>query len=221
MRYMVMEKGLGTLNSVGTGLFRGDQPLLNAVYVMIKVIEGLSVLHAQGIVHGDVHPVNVLVIETDPVDVRLIGFGASFFQEERSREPDFHRPSNSRFYSMLSHWTIQGYRNSFRDDVYRALWIGAMVMQGPGLSEYCDSLQSSGPSELVGFKERQFIFSYPGNTIDILRTVPPADESAVRAHLQNALDLARSVQEVQGHPPYDLILDELRKVAAILTTGNN
>lgn len=52
-----------------------------AVEVAAQVLEGLAHAHANGIVHRDVKPSNVLVAERDEVEVRLFDFGLARMQQ--------------------------------------------------------------------------------------------------------------------------------------------
>jgi eukaryotic-like serine/threonine-protein kinase len=51
------------------------------VEVAAQVLEALAHAHAQGIVHRDVKPSNVLVAEADEIDVRLLDFGLAQMAE--------------------------------------------------------------------------------------------------------------------------------------------
>ena len=49
-----------------------------------QMLEGLAHAHAQGIVHRDVKPANVLIAESDELSIRLLDFGLAQLAEEES-----------------------------------------------------------------------------------------------------------------------------------------
>jgi Protein kinase domain len=52
-----------------------------AVEVAVQILEGLAHAHANGIVHRDVKPTNVLVADGPEIEVRLLDFGLAQFAE--------------------------------------------------------------------------------------------------------------------------------------------
>jgi Protein kinase domain len=55
-----------------------------AVEVAAQVLEGLAHAHARGVVHRDVKPSNVLLVDGDDVSVRLLDFGLARVEEAES-----------------------------------------------------------------------------------------------------------------------------------------
>ncbi len=74
-RYLAMEYIHG--ESVADRLGRGPLPVSDAVSVADQVLAALEAVHAQGVIHRDVTPHNVLLDEASPYGVRavLIDFG--------------------------------------------------------------------------------------------------------------------------------------------------
>ena len=212
VRYLVMEKGYASLSQVMRQVYRRPLSLRETVSVMLKTLRFISELHSRGIIHGDIHSGNVLLMNAKFWDIRLIDFGASIFSDELDGLPDKDNTPMNYVHPLLTHWNMEdGYRYSYRDDVYRTLWMGASLMNGPHFDAYFTNLAVVDPPALVEFKKSSFIFTYPGESVDV---IPPHGD--IRTHLEKALRLARSVATVHNRPPYGAILEELRHVAQIL-----
>jgi hypothetical protein len=59
----------------------GELPDAVAVETAAQILEGLAHAHANGIVHRDIKPTNVLVADGPEIDVRLLDFGLAQFAE--------------------------------------------------------------------------------------------------------------------------------------------
>ena len=53
-----------------------------AVQITINILEGLKVIHQQGILHCDITPHNVLITNPDPETVKIIDFGSAVRTDE-------------------------------------------------------------------------------------------------------------------------------------------
>ncbi len=76
--YLVMELLDGeTLASLAHR--KGTLPVAQAVEVTLQILSGLSAAHRKGIIHGDLRPENVMLMQprSDQVLVKLLDFGAS------------------------------------------------------------------------------------------------------------------------------------------------
>jgi tRNA A-37 threonylcarbamoyl transferase component Bud32 len=71
--YFVMELCEG--ESLASLLRRGALPIADAVTVARQMAQALAAVHDHGVVHADVTPSNALVINRDPVHVKLLDFG--------------------------------------------------------------------------------------------------------------------------------------------------
>lgn len=79
-RYLVMEWCSGETASIIAGDIRqssGRKELLDYCY---KILEAFAGLHAQGIIHGDIHPRNILFDEDK--NVKVLDFGLTRFDQE-------------------------------------------------------------------------------------------------------------------------------------------
>lgn len=58
---------------------KGTLPIAQAVEITLQVLSGLSAAHRKGIIHGDLRPENVMLMQprSDQVLVKLLDFGAS------------------------------------------------------------------------------------------------------------------------------------------------
>ncbi len=78
--YLVMELLEG--ESLAKWMDRGALQPTEALAVARKLATGLAAAHARGVIHADVTPSNVLVIDADETEVKLVDFGLSRVQGE-------------------------------------------------------------------------------------------------------------------------------------------
>jgi hypothetical protein len=143
------------------------------------------------------------------------------FVDEMRRLPIMAREPRSVNHCLLSHWNIEGYRISFRDDVFRALIVGAFLLNGMPFSDLCVYLETN-VEAMLRFKCEGFIFSMPSgpDRIDGL-DVDMNTKRFVRRRLFNALNMARSVEDIDERPNYDFIISQLMAVVRVLTAPGN
>jgi eukaryotic-like serine/threonine-protein kinase len=80
--FIVMERLVGT-SLRGLLVERRRLPIDRAVHIALQMLDALGVAHAAGIVHRDVKPANVMLLDDDRV--KLVDFGiARFTEDERS-----------------------------------------------------------------------------------------------------------------------------------------
>ena len=219
VRFMVMERVPWTLDRLVRDLERIGRrlPLKHAIHMMASLVETVQRLHSRDIVHGDVHWGNVAVVNHgDAQTINLIDFGSAMFVDEMERLPVMARDPGSYTHCFFSHWNIEGYRFSYRDDVYKALLVGAFLINGAAYSHFCRNLEPS-VDAMRWFKRNGFIFAMPSGPDRIAALdVDLNTKRLIRRRLSNALDLARSVEEIDERPDYDNIIAELMTVVGLL-----
>ena len=216
IRYLVMARGVASMYQVVKHLYKGPIRFLDAMFVMDSLIEKIQRMHSFGIIHGDIHPGNVMLMRKDRWEIGLIDFGSAMFQDELATMPTYmHRPM-SYVHSYFSHWNVEGFRFSYRDDVFKALYVGAYLLNGDGYTEYMRQLERSA-TEMIQFKKFSFMFTFPGGR-DILSglSVDQANRARIFGHLDRALGIARAVDQLDGFPDYAGIVTELRHAAHIV-----
>jgi hypothetical protein len=209
-----------------------DVRFQTALVMASSIVKKLKTLHnhENPIVHGDVHMGNIAIRNYHGSAVPsednfvFIDFGKAFFNEEFDGKPakgDFWGPT-----CMYSSFNYNGFRSSFRDDVYRALLTTAFLMNdGRTLRVACAQRQEAGT--ISSFHGIEFIFDPPTGNRDIVKLAFPriaADKKArIRSHLGEALRLARAVPTVNDKPDYDGItgaLESALELTKIRSRGN-
>lgn len=218
VRYMVMERVEGTVHDqIRWYQDNGQVPSLReSVKTMIQAIEGIQQIHERGIVHGDIHSGNLALIHRGgKLKVGFLDFGLAFFVTEN--RPEMVYPPMQLPHCLWSHWNIEGYRFGFRDDVFKILITGALMMNGAVWLRRCKALESDAAA-MFEWKRRGNIFTVPNRADFMTRLLrlSPERRAEVSTHLMQALDLARSVENVDDTPPYADILAALTTVITAL-----
>ncbi len=187
VRFMVMER----IDEDLYGFTRRKSPSVKESLELVRgLIVGLQTMHAHEIVHGDIHPGNLGFLEGRLV---MFDFGSAFFIEETIG-------LSARLYRS-------GFRFGKRDDVFKAVMVGAFSMnKGQLWINYCTNLESDGPA-MMKFKRESFLFEIPG--ISSLAKLPPATNAVVRQRLTHILRLARI-------PEYTGIIAQIDAIVALL-----
>ena len=216
VRYLVMATGFSSLAHMMRKPNRPAVTFASAIYVMETLVGKIERMHALGVIHGDIHPGNVMLTRMFSWEASLMNFGSAMFAHEQVKRPMFMHQPWSHVNRFLTHWNVQGFRFSFRDDVLRALEIGAFLMNGEKYTEYMERLEQR-PQDLFEFKKSALIFTWPGGQ-DVLGGLGASNSqrSMIFGHLARALEIARSVDQLDGIPNYAGILTELRHVAHIV-----
>ena len=218
VRYMVMDRVRSCVGGLA-GELDSVPPLLRFQYSMrvIRItIRHLQAIHQRGIVHGDIHTGNVVMLEGDESAIGLIDFGLAFFASARIGTRERVRDRLSYVHCLHSVYELEGFRASYRDDVYRAVLTGAIILGGRALLDYCQGLQSDGEA-MLKFKNEDFLFQHPGG-LDRIASIPeftPGIQAVVRECLSRVLMLVRNIHAIDELPPYEAILAELEAIRGL------
>ena len=202
VRVIAMENaGPSVYDYVGKGaLSENGFPLDDALRITLDLLKILEELHGRGIVHGDVHPGNV-VINSNTGKVKIIDFGRAFFAVDFLDKPPNVRAPFSLIHCLLSHWNIEGERFGFRDDLFKALHVLAVLLMGRSFTKHCIALQDdSNPVRLFLFKIAGNYFQIPGlrDPVEEAQDLNSDIRELVKIHLNRAMDIARDQPDVNA-----------------------
>jgi serine/threonine protein kinase len=196
VRYMVIER---LAMSVYDMAAQCQLTVTESLKILREMIKGIEVMHKRGIIHGDIHPGNVMFASrSDHRSVRFIDFGNSIRAEELKIFPIIVRKPMEYIHCYLSHWNLLGYRLSYRDDVFKALFVTAVLMNGADYIRYCRTMTGE---LMLRHKEQEFLFEYPGG-----RQLESSSE--VKVGLEKILKIVRRL-ELDELPPYGELIDEI------------
>lgn len=184
------------------------------------VMQQLERLHRRGVVHADIHPGNVVFMDSQMQHIGFIDFGLSFFAAGKVGTPERIRAPLSHIHCLFSSYDLEGFRFSYRDDVFKAVMIAAFVMNGPRWMQYCNRLERDGAA-MLKFKRNDFMFVIPGgiDRIEAMENVTPEAKAEVRARLQRTLDLVRNIDDINAVPPHMELMAEFHAISELV--GNN
>jgi hypothetical protein len=122
---------------------------------------------------------------------------------------------------FYSHWNMEGFRFSFRDDLFKLLMVAAYMINGPAWLYHCQSLENQWPAMLY-FKSVTNIFVITSDFERIV-TVPGLSRRArwlLTRHLRKALDHARSMENLDDLPPYAAVKHSLRAARRVVEASS-
>ena len=222
VRYMVMGRITTTINGIidVTHKRRQKISLDFDIVVLRSTISQLQRLHEAGIVHNDVHPGNIVVMGTgaDSRRIGLIDFGLSFFAAQFSRlPPKVPHIRVARTFCADSVFALDGFRPSFRDDLFGAMLSAAILLNGEPLLRHCLSLQSK-RAEMERFKRTEFFFSHGEgpDVIELLEGRSAETKADIRQRLQAALAIVRGIDDIDSLPAYGAILEQLDAIIDLI-----
>ena len=112
-----------------------------------------------------------------------------------------------------THWNMDGYRPSFRDDMLRLLMVGGHMLNGLKWLNHCRALAAN-PQVVLMHKSGGNLFGVPGSPF--LSGVHVSKRGRVEKYLESALSLSRSVPGLDQRPPYDNIKNALRSARRLV-----
>ena len=180
-------------------------------------MRNLQQIHEAGVVHGGIDETTVVRIpQVMQFTVGFINWQSGIFASDVRGPPALVREPLAVQDWHASHFEMEGFRSSYRDDVYRLIQVLAVMLNGDSFRRYCESLT---PEELLRFKREGFFFSIPGGK-DIalgLGRLPPQRVQYVIDALQQILLLIRGVADVDERPDYAEIIAQLTGIGDALS----
>ena len=221
IRFMVMDRVWTSLdNRVLSRYWVGRRSLVNeSIQMVASLIEAIERIHDQGVVHGDIHWGNVVLVKRgEQQSIALIDFGNAMFVDEMVALPEMARAPRSLNHCLLSHWNIEGFRFSYRDDVYKALLLLAFLINGSPFEHFCLSLEAN-VEDMLWFKREAFLSAMPTGHEDRITglSVHRDIKQKLRVRLNNALQMARNVEALDDRPNYSFIVTELQGAARLVS----
>ena len=198
VRFMVMERAQYSLRDLKERI-----SLDRALKLTIELLSVIERLHGEAdIVHGDIHPGNV-VIDNTSGKIKLIDFGRAFFNSDFLHAPEFERRSLEQTHILFTHFNLLGSRSGFRDDLFNALHVLAyLAVGGDAFTEFLLKLS---PEDLLEFKQTQYYFEIPGvyNPVfdddddqEALDIMSQEQKELVFEYLNSAMQVARDQPSV-------------------------
>jgi serine/threonine protein kinase len=224
VRYMIYERPEGSVFDLILSkiYYDGDITFQSSMQMLRNLIAKLRIMHNQGIVHRNIHPGTIVRFESSG-ELGFIDFSHSLLVSELSERSEIVRPPVAYARCMESPFEIEGFRSSFRDDVFRAVFSVAFAMQGvtggPNFIRFCKWMESD-PVQMIQWKRNDFFFQFPDGLIfeDLLPPTQTMEVKAeIRTHMERILTLVRSDGvKLNDLPPYDEIIAEIDVIQALL-----
>lgn len=212
VRYMLMERaGLSVDDWVLSEADAGRRLEVSQVMrFTADLVIAVQKIHERGVIHGDIHWGNVVLMDRAGVATPgLIDFGVGSFVDELVGTTAMRFRPMALAHCFMSHWNMQGFRFSFRDDVFKAILVGAFMLNGLAFQRHCQGLEEDATA-MLRFKSHAMWFTVPELPNRIAEL--PVDEAVkqlVTDSLTRVLALIRSVHEIDAAPPYKEIYTEL------------
>jgi hypothetical protein len=198
---------------------RGRVNVRWALQTLTSLMNMIEYLHGRGIVHGDIHAGNIGYL-ADSGKIVLFDFGRAFFTDEYAADlPEIMFEPFSLVHCLYSHWNIEGARFGKRDDVFKAIMIGAFLMNGEQWLDHCVGLETNS-SAMMEFKQNSFMFEFVPGGESLGSLLPTGTEretvDQIRFHLAEVLLIARNCSNVDSVPNYRGIIAHLESAVKLL-----
>jgi serine/threonine protein kinase len=213
----------------------GRIPFDQAIEYGIKMIELLKKLHSKNVIHGDAHLGNFAMRRTDPDELMLIDFGRAQYvgpTEIASVKTRSDFCTNTvRLHPFYTKWEIKGCNHAFRDDVYRAVEMTAVIMHGQSHLDYYKTLHKKNKAVYREIKNSGNFFNLPntstigevevsqGLSIQAVTGITDKDLlQSIQSHLDEISVLAvyEDPQNPYSFPNHDLIIEKFKAILGAL-----
>ena len=228
VRYMIMARGHGInlfdLRKSKHANRMGALNLQSAFVIGARLMHKLSILHTESmIIHGDIHPGNILVQEVGArtaYGLRFVDFGSAQrinIGEKLPETPIY--PSSRWFHRACTQWQIRGYAWSRRDDIMKALYTIFQLMHPRSTYVIYEShLQGLGIRALVNWKEAQPMYKTPDFDPIAASLLPEYAQAQLYELMNRLLVVARSMN-INGPLPYTEIMNLLSDCFLVTRTA--
>jgi serine/threonine protein kinase len=174
-----------------------------ALRTLRQLIKILEVIHTRGIVHGDIHAGNVVAKKLSQ-GIKLIDFERAKLKSEIVATP--RREPLSYFHVTHSPFELMGFHSSMRDDVFRAVLLGAHMIGGDAWFKHYDSITNA--QAMYQFKAEEFLFD--AGDFNLAQLFPSGVVPVeVRQNLEAILALVRDAPGVMSVPNYAGIIEHI------------
>ncbi|XP_045030834.1 uncharacterized protein LOC116920420 [Daphnia magna] len=178
-RYFALEPYSATLYEYCTDRYKGAMP--NQSLVIYQITNGIFYLHGQGIVHGDLNPLNVVIAaQSRPVRIKISDFGLSKFsyskqlsQKMKEKEKPFERELCLRKYWTLSEETdsLEGIEDATEDVIAVGCILFYYLKRGKHLfgndsKSILENLNKKNPVNLPNLGKNHFAYEPIKNMIN-------------------------------------------------------
>ena len=239
VRVLAMEHVGRSLSDVVRLKYKRGLPIRTALEISISLLDVIEKLHSRGVIHGDIHSGNVML---SGKHIKVIDFGYSILASDFMGSPVFDEidesgeaaalqkteTDNGIVYPHCLHsvFRMQGSRLGFRDDLFRALHVLAVMLSGEEFVHHCIFLESY-PLLLMQKKKYEYYFQVTGKRDPVMQAeyLSAEAKNTIKFHLSHAMLIARS----QAHPDAPARIDEVRAelqaalavVSGLLLDSNN
>ena len=209
VRFMVMER----VGRCLADIYAERPPSIpDAFRVARRVTQLVQILHERtGTYHGDIHAGNICfplgVAETDFNQLILIDFGSGDSKDTESDE--IFRPAFSYRHPALTPWQMIGYKFSRRDDVYKAVYTAANLINGETRTR--DFISGLTQEQQFHWKLTGAIFRIPGSrAFSLIRDV--GGKNVVEGMTTKLMDYFKTLESIDTPIPYTSLIELMTEI---------